>query len=605
MSDYKEAKEAFVSNNPGASIWSINAVSLVALGTYAFWLALSPRLKQPGFLTNYLLCVLPILIGVTLLSTYPMAYNSAIAVLTLAIYTKSTYTAKDLMENTKHKKSVGQWLDESDSDEEPAEPASAGGSNTLSPVRLPSQVAISSGMTLSPETATSPLPHSPYSANSEDSLGVSKWCSLQTLDSVELPMDLKDRRSPVPILKIKKPQRANSKEKERNKRSLPFLTVYRAHMMLMTVICILAVDFKVFPRWQGKCEDFGTSLMDIGVGSFVFSLGLVSTKSLSPPPPPPIPMSPSLNTHAISINPSLFNSIFYSLRKSVPILILGFIRLAMVKGAEYPEHVTEYGVHWNFFFTLAVVPVVAVGIRPLTKWLRWSAIALVISFTHQAFLHFYQGLILSPSRPNLLMANKEGLSSLPGYLSIFLLGLSTGEHILSLTGPPRGRKVILESEEEQEEFHQERKMVELAMELASYSIGWWILLGSWKLLVGDVSRRLANTPYVLWTAAYNITFLLGYLLLSYFLSPSSSAPGLNTSTSSSTPSTSVDLRVPPLLEALNKNGLVVFLTANLLTGLINISINTMYMGRWASMSVLTAYTMASVVVAHTLFRFTR
>lgn len=32
-------------------------------------------------------------------------------------------------------------------------------------------------------------------------------------------------------------------------------------MMLMTVICILAVDFEVFPRWQGKCEDFGTSLV--------------------------------------------------------------------------------------------------------------------------------------------------------------------------------------------------------------------------------------------------------------------------------------------------------------------------------------------------------
>lgn len=31
MGDYKSAKEAFVSDNPGATIWSINAVSLVAL----------------------------------------------------------------------------------------------------------------------------------------------------------------------------------------------------------------------------------------------------------------------------------------------------------------------------------------------------------------------------------------------------------------------------------------------------------------------------------------------------------------------------------------------------------------------------------------------
>jgi hypothetical protein len=42
---------------------------------------------------------------------------------------------------------------------------------------------------------------------------------------------------------------------------MPFLSVYRAHMMIMTIHCILAVDFPVFPRWQGKCEDFGTSLV--------------------------------------------------------------------------------------------------------------------------------------------------------------------------------------------------------------------------------------------------------------------------------------------------------------------------------------------------------
>ena len=42
---------------------------------------------------------------------------------------------------------------------------------------------------------------------------------------------------------------------------LPFLSVYRAHMMVMTIHCILAVDFPVFPRRMGKCEDFGTSLV--------------------------------------------------------------------------------------------------------------------------------------------------------------------------------------------------------------------------------------------------------------------------------------------------------------------------------------------------------
>jgi phosphatidylinositol glycan class W len=41
------------------------------------------------------------------------------------------------------------------------------------------------------------------------------------------------------------------------------LTVYRAHMMLMTVLAILAVDFPVFPRMLAKCETFGVSLVCI------------------------------------------------------------------------------------------------------------------------------------------------------------------------------------------------------------------------------------------------------------------------------------------------------------------------------------------------------
>lgn len=42
---------------------------------------------------------------------------------------------------------------------------------------------------------------------------------------------------------------------------LPAVTTWRAHMMLMTVIAILAVDFRVFPRSLAKCETFGVSLV--------------------------------------------------------------------------------------------------------------------------------------------------------------------------------------------------------------------------------------------------------------------------------------------------------------------------------------------------------
>ncbi|ORX40674.1 GWT1-domain-containing protein [Kockovaella imperatae] len=353
---------------------------------------------------------------------------------------------------------------------------------------------------------------------------------------------------------------------------LSFLSVYRAHMMIMTVHCILAVDFPVFPRRQGKCEDFGASLMDVGVGSFVFSLGLVSARKL---------------VGSQVSNDNIFLKISQSIWKSLPTLVLGLVRVLMVKGSEYPEHVTEYGVHWNFFFTLAILPVIGISLRPVCQLVGWTQAGLLVAVLHQSALSSsgfnLQSWILSPDRNGLIEMNKEGLVSLPGYLAIYLLGVAIGQHVMRAAAPAKRVESATEKAEERIKRHYEQRRANLAMELVSFGLGWWSLLAFSRFMGVEVSRRMANSAYVLWVAGYNTLFLLGYLLLEIYLLEIPVPPHA----------------VPPLLDAINRNGLMVFLIANLLTGVVNLSFKTMYLSNYQAMCILILYSIAVSAIAWT------
>jgi phosphatidylinositol glycan class W len=94
---------------------------------------------------------------------------------------------------------------------------------------------------------------------------------------------------------------------------LHFLTAYRSYLMILTCICIIAVDFPIFPSRFAKVETFGISLMDVGVGSVVFSQGIVSSRGTN-------------------------NELKYltkSLWKTFPLFILGILRLFLVKSTNY------------------------------------------------------------------------------------------------------------------------------------------------------------------------------------------------------------------------------------------------------------------------------
>jgi phosphatidylinositol glycan class W len=96
----------------------------------------------------------------------------------------------------------------------------------------------------------------------------------------------------------------------------------------------------------------------------------------------------------------------------------------------------------------------------------------------------------------------------------------------------------------------------------------------------NISRRLANLPYVLWIAGFNNAQILLFGLVEsmgprFSYLPEDTA-GVKHATSR-------------VLQAFNSNGLVIFLIANLLTGLVNLTVNTLDMSNFNAMLVLLAY----------------
>ncbi|KAH3686602.1 hypothetical protein WICPIJ_002401 [Wickerhamomyces pijperi] len=361
----------------------------------------------------------------------------------------------------------------------------------------------------------------------------------------------------------------------------PSLTAYRSSMLILTSISILAVDFPIFPRAFAKVETWGTSLMDLGVGSFVFSMGIITMR--------PLLAEKLQNKQHIM---SYLDRVMGSIKGTSTCLILGLIRLIAVKGLEYQEHVSEYGVHWNFFITLVLVGPITIIISPVFQYIPRLFIALIIGVVYEMCLNYKEGLLsflLLGQRTDLFSANKEGIFSLIGYVAIFIAGQGVGCFVLPSVPTSGNLFSIGEPQTQTQSRDGKTKYMNkwlkyttvgsstsgLLITFIIYLTLAFITMETPLITSLPVSRRLANLSYILWVCAYNTGFLYCFFAFDSIFG--------STDSQSDSQSQSVSL------QAVNKNGMFVFLIANLSTGLVNMSLNTLDCGNAVAMLVLTLY----------------
>jgi phosphatidylinositol glycan class W len=116
-----------------------------------------------------------------------------------------------------------------------------------------------------------------------------------------------------------------------------------------------------------------------------------------------------------------------------------------------------------------------------------------------------------------------------------------------------------------------------------------------------VSRRLANLPYFLWVSSFNsYQITICYAIESFLF------PNLYKATTKEEESRRSRDATSTVLYAYNRNGLAVFLVANLLTGLVNMTFPTLHMSVFQSMGILVVYiaTVTAVAVGLDMYNLT-
>ncbi|XP_063846101.1 uncharacterized protein LOC135091961 [Scylla paramamosain] len=254
------------------------------------------------------------------------------------------------------------------------------------------------------------------------------------------------------------------------------------------------------------------------------------------------------------------------LKDAALLVCLGLVRLAMVWAADYQHHVTEYGVHGNFFFTLA-------ALKLTCSWWAWRlgtagnlALMLALCLVHHLLLTVggVEGWTLgSVPRDSFLNANREWFVSMPSYAALYFTGAGVGAYV-------RDRS----------------KRATVPHFLWAVVVASAVSLALLHFYVDPASRRLGNAAFVAFSILYATLTLAIFSLLDIWI------PKLLPGVSST----------PRILQAINQRPLLNFLLSNLATGVINKSVNTLTVSPPWDFTVVLGYTFCVTAVVYFLFK---
>ena len=375
------------------------------------------------------------------------------------------------------------------------------------------------------------------------------------------------------------------------------ITIYRGCILVLTIISILGIDFHIYPRRFGKTEITGYSLMDLGAASFIIMAAISSSAKRHTQPPSEQRATTSTENQSVLSGPSKRPSFHKQIQKMAPLLIMGTIRLITHKGIEYPEHNSEYGVHWNFFYTLAFV----IPAAPLIKssiyannQLHWILpISIFILYQYLLSFHNLQDFIVYAPRTcpistttgtwsilariacDIWYANREGMVGCLAFTALYLIC----DYIACTYFWNYDKKVCIR------EASNEKCNIQVWETTKRLWFTVIALLATWQLLIAPpmfnllISRRSTNVVFCVWVLFVNLFQFVSIhtiVLLCYKLT-------------TKPPRFSLQLQAPLILASFNRNGLYIFIIANLLTGIINLSIDTLSVSNHVAIGILLLY----------------